>query len=141
MTGDWRAVAAAGVAALACAGVGVYVVSQDSPAVSVGKALRPTAQPGVPVPQRYDAKPVEQSPPVADTVPNNGTWLIGKEVKRGTYHTAGSSICLWTRLQRHPSGGWVIVDGAYRMGPQTVVLGKDDDAFATQGCPTWQLVP
>lgn len=138
MTTDKRAIAAALAAALACAGIAVYVVAQDKPAISVGKALRPTAQPGPPVPQ--PSKAVEQSPPVADTVPGNGTWLIGKEIKRGTYHTTGSSICLWTRLQRHPSGGWVIVDGAYRMGAQTVALGKDDAAFATQGCPTWVLV-
>lgn len=133
MTGDPRAIAAALAAAVVCAGIGVVVVWNDQPAISVGAAIRPpTPRPGPPVPQRQ----VEEAPPVRDTVPGDGTWYIGKEIKRGTYRTTGSEICLWERL----GDGLVVITGAFRGGPQTVALGKDDVAFTTQGCPVWELV-
>lgn len=133
MTGDPRAIAAAALTAVVITVIGVGVVANDSPARSAAaNAVRPTPpQPGPPVPQ-----PVEYSPPTGGTVPRDGTWYIGKEIRRGTYRTAGSEICLWERL----GNGLVIIDGAFRGGPQTVALGKDDVAFATQGCPTWELV-
>lgn len=138
MTGDLRAIAAAGVTAVVIAVIGVGVVVNDSPARSAAaNAVRPTApQPGLPVPQRH----VEESPPIAATVPGDGTWIIGKEIKRGTYRTTGSSICLWQRLGAQVAGHWVVVDGAFKAGAQTVALGKDDVAFDTQGCPVWELV-
>lgn len=138
MTGETRplVVALAGFALIGAIAVGV--VSKDSPAESAAaNAVKPTvAQPGPPVPQRQ----VEKSPPVSATVPGDGTWIIGKEIKRGTYRTAGSSICLWQRLGAQVAGHWVVVDGAFKAGAQTVALGKDDVAFDTQGCPVWELV-
>lgn len=137
MTGEPRPLIAACLMAAAIGVIAVSVVAHDSPAKSAAaNAVRPSPpQPGPPVP-----KPVEYSPPVADTIPRDGTWYIGKEIKRGTYRTTGSEICLWQRLEASVSGRLVVVAGDFRGGPQTVALGKNDVAFTTQGCPAWELV-
>lgn len=137
MTGEPRAlvVATAGMAMMGA--IAVSVIMNDSPAKS---AAVNAARPASPQPSAQVRKPVEMAPPVGETVPRDGTWIIGKEIKRGTYRTAGSSICLWQRLGGVVNGRWSIIDGAFNTGPQTVALGKDDVAFASQGCPVWELV-
>ena len=138
MTGDRRyIVAAAGIAVLIVA-VGVGVAYTDQPAADAGKSMRDAANKTVQAAR--SGRPVEKAPPVADTVPGDGTWIIGKDIKRGTYRTEGGLSCLWQRLQAHPSGRWVTVDRGYGWAAQTVALGKDDVAFVSQGCPPWVLV-
>lgn len=125
-------VAVAGFAVIGA--IAVSVVANDSPAESA--ASKPTAPQRGLVSQRH----VEKAPVVADTVPGDGTWIIGKELKRGTYRTAGSAVCLWQRLGAQVAGQWVVIDGAFKPGTQTVALGKDDVAFVSVGCPAWELV-
>ena len=139
MTGDRRyIVAAAGLAVLIVA-VGVGVAYTDQPATDAGKSMRDAANKTVQAAR--SSKPVEKAPPVADTVPGDGTWIIGKDIKRGTYRTVGGLSCLWQRLVGHPSGRWVVVDRGFGWVPQTVALGPDDVAFVSQGCAPWELVP
>lgn len=135
MTGDKRPVLAALTAALACTAIAAAVVWNDQPAISVADALRPTLPTNPIVPTR---KPVEYSPRLAGTVSgDNASYLIGAEIKRGTYHTEGGSSCYWAVWQ-----GGAIVRSAYRSNtPQDVAFGKDDVSFSTGGCADWVLVP
>lgn len=138
MTTDPKAIGFAVGAVLVMTGIGCAVVLNDSPANSAARnAAKPSARPQAPVPQPM-GKPVEKAPPVDEVVPGDGTWIVGKEIKRGTYTTLGGSSCYWARLV--PSvRGWSIVASAYVTGPQKVALGKDDVAFASQGCGKWVM--
>ena len=139
MTGDRRYIVTAAGFAVLIAAVGVSVIYNDQPATDAGKSMSDAAAKTVQLAQ--SRRPVEQAPPVADTVPGDGTWIIGKEIRRGTYRTVGGLSCLWQRLQAHPSGRWVTVDSGYGWAPQTVALGPDDVAFVSQGCEPWVMVP
>ena len=135
MTTDRRAIAAALAAAALIASIGVAVVLNESPANSAARnAAQPSAQTGTIVPRQ-----VEKAPPVDEVVPGDGTWIVGKEIKRGTYATQGGSSCYWARLVPAVRG-WSTVASAYVTGPQKVALGKDDIAFASQGCDKWVMV-
>lgn len=124
------------------------VIWQEKPASSAADAAAvestarpialPTTRPGTPVPQR---KPVEVSPPAASAVPGDGTWLVGREIKRGTYKSAGGSTCYWARLSDLSGELEAIIANSYgRRGPQKVALGPKDKAFASQGCGAWELI-
>ena len=133
---------AGGIAVLIAIVVG-YVLYSEATATRAADAtavVQPTAQPGPPVPQPVRAKPVEKSPPVPEVVKGDGTWLIGKEIKRGTYRTEGGTSCYWSRLSDLSGELESIVANGFRYGPQVVALGPDDVAFATQGCPQWVMV-
>ena len=139
MTTDRRALTIAAGVFLLCIGVGGWVACNDQPAKSAAaNAVKPTEpQPGPPVPQR--TKPVEEAPPLEDTV-TDGSWVIGKEIKRGTYRTAGRVGCYWARLQSTATGRWYRVEQLIQPGQQVVALAKEDVAFETQGCAPWELV-
>lgn len=119
-------------------GVAASMVMDGAVSAAGDKAPVPSAQPGPPVPQR--TKPVEKSPPVAAIVEGDGTWLIGKEIKRGTYRTKGGASCYWARLANLSGEFDAILANGYRNGPQVVALGPDDLAFASQGCGQWVMV-
>lgn len=106
---------------------------------TVSPAARPTTKVGTPVPQ---PKPVETSPPLAVAV-SDGTWLIGKEIKRGTYRTPGaSSSCYWAvRAKPIVAFESTIASTFGRRGAQTVALGPKAAAFITYGCGVWELIP
>jgi hypothetical protein len=105
---------------------------------TVAHVAPPASQPGPAVPQ---AKPVEKSPPLLEQIPGDGTWLLGAEVKRGIYKSAGGSSCYWSRLSSLSGELEAIIANSYgKAGPQKVALGKTDAAFASQGCGAWELV-
>lgn len=139
MTTDPRAIGVAGLIALtavAIAGFTIHDLDAKPASSAAHNTAKPSAQPQAPVPQ---PKPVEKSPPVDEVVPGDGTWVIGKEIKRGTYRTEGGSSCYWARSIRS-AGHWVVIDSAFGPGVQEVVLGKDDVAFDSQGCDKWVMV-
>ena len=138
MTSNPRYILAAAGIGVLIAAIGVRVVWNDSPARGAAdRAAVYASQQKPSLPAR--TRPVERAPKVGEIIPGDGTWLIGRQIKRGTYKTAGSSICLWQRLVGG-AAGWVVVDGAFEPGPQVVVLGKGDVAFASQGCGPWVMV-
>ena len=139
MTGDRRYIVTATGFAVLITAVWASVVYRDQPASDAGKSMRDAATKTVELAQ--SRRPVEKAPPVADTVPGDGTWIIGRDIKRGRYRTVGGLSCLWQRLVPHPSGRWVVVDSGYGWVPQTVALGPDDVAFVSQGCEPWVMVP
>jgi hypothetical protein len=134
-------VVAASIAVL-IAGVIAWVIHHDATATRAADAkavvAKPTATPRVPVPQR--TKPVEYSPKLSDHITGDGTWLIGKEIKRGTYRSEGGEWCFWERLRDlsgEPDG---VMSKGFVNGPQYVAMGPDDVAFSSQGCGQWVMV-
>ena len=138
MTSEPRYLVAASAVAVAILAIGSWA-DHDQPASDAGKSMRDAATKTVELAQ--SRRPVEKAPPVADTVPGDGTWIIGKEIRRGRYRTVGGLSCYWERLVGHPSGRWVMVDSGFGWVPQMVALGRDDVAFVSQGCAPWVMVP
>jgi hypothetical protein len=73
----------------------------------------------------------------ANTIPGTGTFLVGEDIKPGTYFTSGASGCYWARLSG--TTGSDILDNGFAEGPTTLTILSSDDAFHTERCPDWQL--
>lgn len=120
--------------------VGVtYRESTATRAADAAAVTSPTATPGIPVPQR--TKPVEQSPTISEVVPGDGTWLVGREVKRATYRSEGGEWCFWERLSDLSGEDSGVMSKGFVKGPQVVAMGPDDVAFSSQGCGPWVMIP
>lgn len=122
------------------AGVGCYVVSQDSPARGAADRAAvlstPTALPGAPVKPRP-----EYAPPLPDRVAGDGMWIVGKQMKAGVYQSDAGVSCYWERLAGL-SGRYVdlLDNGGFRRGPKLVEVKASDFAFTSQGCGQWVMV-
>lgn len=134
MTADPRIVAFAWVMATACVGVGVAVVLADSPTYEVPASViqRPSALPGTPVPQP------EYAPPLTDRITGDRTVVVGKQVKRGVYATAGGPRCTWATYTSLPPG--TVRARGTAPDRTTVDLSSDVAKFETNGCPEWVMV-
>jgi hypothetical protein len=99
----------------------------------------PTSQPGTAVPTR---KPVEKSPPVGVAMLADGTYLVGKHIKPGTYSSPGADTgrCYWARLRDTSGEQRAVIAASYRTGRQIVTIRKGDRAFITDGCGPWELM-
>lgn len=131
MTGEPNYLIAGCAAAVAIAAVGVAVVWNDANAADTAAVVSPTTDQ---VTSTTVYKPNEVTRPVDEVVSEDGTWFIGKDMKRGRYTTEGGNTCYWARLVPSKSGRLVAVKQKMWPGPQVVELGKDDVAFTTGGC-------
>jgi hypothetical protein len=128
--------------AIVIAGVLVFIVMSDGIAARAGatadKAPVPSAQPGPPVPQPIRSKPTEKSPPAAGIVAGDGTWIIGKQIKRTTYESYILPTCYWARLSSLSGEADAVIQmGFGRAGKQRITLGANDYAFHSDGCGEW----
>ncbi|MFG1947712.1 hypothetical protein [Nonomuraea sp. NPDC048826] len=75
------------------------------------------------------------------TAPGDGQYLVGEDIKPGTYKTAGTDgfTCYWARL-KDASGefGAIIANG--NVSGQTRVTLKKGEYFETKGCQDWKRV-
>ncbi|HET6298613.1 MAG TPA: hypothetical protein VFG33_34895 [Kribbella sp.] len=118
------------------AGVVAWDANSARAGDTVAHVAPPASQPGPAVPQ-----PVEKSPPLLEKIPGDGTWLLGAEIKRGTYKSAGGFTCYWARLADLTGEyGAILSNGFARPGPQKVALGPEVAALATSGCGPWELI-
>jgi hypothetical protein len=70
----------------------------------------------------------------------DGTWLVGKDIKPGTYRTQAQSGCYWER-DRDLSGGLnSIIANDNGNGQAIVKIASTDAAFVSQDCGTWQRI-
>lgn len=123
-----------------------WVIWQDKPAASVlptsittSAGARPTTTPGTPIPTR---KPVEKSPPIPAAIAGDGTYLVGRTIKPGTYTSPGADTgrCYWARLRDTSGEMRAVIAASYRTGRQIVTIRKGDRAFVTDGCGPWELM-
>ncbi|MEU5345088.1 MULTISPECIES: hypothetical protein [unclassified Streptomyces] len=91
------------------------------------------------------AKPSKKAEPKVATIPGDGTFVVGDDIKAGTYRTAGAEDsvipnCYWARL-KGTSGDFedIIANGNVK-GPTTVTVSSSDGAFQSTGCKTWKKV-
>ena len=83
------------------------------------------------------AKAVAPAGP-SGSIPEDGTFLVGSDVKAGTYKAPGGNLCYWARL-KDASGQGIIINGL-GAGQQLVSVKSSDKAFQTHGCGPWTIV-
>lgn len=76
----------------------------------------------------------------ADTIPGNGTYLVGTDIQAGTYRSTGNSGCYWSRLSGLSGGLGDIIANANVDGQAVVTIAASDKAFETARCSDWQKV-
>lgn len=81
------------------------------------------------------AKPAAP-PEAATTMEEDGTYLVGTDVKPGTYRSSGGGTCYWARLR--DLNGDIDSIIANNIGSNPVVtIKKSDKAFETSRCGEW----
>lgn len=74
----------------------------------------------------------------ANSIPGDGEFLVGRQVKPGIYQAAASPGCYWARLSSLNTQD--IIDNNNVDGPTTVQILASDTAFQTQGCATFHKI-
>ncbi|MFF2043301.1 hypothetical protein ACFVVX_23055 [Kitasatospora sp. NPDC058170] len=103
----------------------------------------PTVTATVVVTQPAEVPPPAKETPAAapgDTVPGSGTYLVGEDIKPGTYKTAGPGsrgMCYWERGKDAAGGFESIIANENLTGQGVVTIKSTDKVFKTQGCQEW----
>jgi hypothetical protein len=74
--------------------------------------------------------------PLARTF-SDGTWLVGGEVRPGTYRATAEGTCSWARLAEPLAGVEQVIGSDLGSGPRLVTVGKRDESFRSTGCGRW----
>ena len=103
--------------AVAGAGGGSDTPTSGTPGATVTVTAKPA--PGSKVTVTAPAKPAKtvtaQPAGPSDTITDDGTWLVGSEVKPGTYRSQNFGDCYWARLSSLDGGINAIIDNG--VGP------------------------
>jgi hypothetical protein len=107
---------------------------QSAPTVTVSAA----AQPAPTVTVTAEAKA-----PAMSTMSGAGVFVVGVDIKRGTYHTTGAvggggGNCYYALLSSTNTND--IIDNNNVTGPATIVVGPGVKAVDTNGCNTWHRI-
>jgi hypothetical protein len=79
----------------------------------------------------------------SSSILGDGTFLVGSEIKPGTYHTdsPSSGNCYWEREAGSNTGDIEnIIANDNTSGPTTITISSSDYAFKDSGCETWYPV-
>ena len=81
----------------------------------------------------------------AVTLPGDGTYLVGTDIKPGLYKTSGpapggAGNCYWERDKDLDGTIDSIADNGNTAGQATVKVAVTDKAFTTSGCADWTKV-
>ncbi|WP_435285631.1 hypothetical protein [Streptomyces bacillaris] len=120
--------------------------ARPAPAATVTKtADAPAPEPAATVTEKVTVtpKPTKEPGPAA-SVAGDGTYLVGEDMKAGTYMSAGpadSAIpnCYWARLKDASGEFDAIIANGNAQGQARVTVRKGE-YFQTSGCETWKKV-
>ena len=85
---------------------------------------------------RENAVKVTEETVAANTLPGDGTFIVGKDVQPGTYQSAGGERCYWKRSTLAGD----IIDNAYGSGSSVVTVQAGDGLITTAGCADFTKV-
>jgi hypothetical protein len=72
---------------------------------------------------------------IADnTIPGDGTFVVGKDIQPGTYRSEGQDSCYWARLAGLGGGLDDIIANDNTSGPVTIEVSPSDRALELSGC-------
>jgi hypothetical protein len=69
---------------------------------------------------------------------SDGVFIVGREVKPGTYRSRGGGGCYWARLSGF-GGSDIIVNGGFSRN-QTVTIFSSDRGFESSRCGSWYRI-
>jgi hypothetical protein len=110
------------------------------PAPETAAPASPSAANSEPSPSKAQESP-EPSPTKAESLSRtfeDGTWVVGADIKAGTYRVDAGNGCYWERLKNF-SGSFdaIIANGNAIGGPIIVTIEKTDKGFTSQDCGEW----
>jgi hypothetical protein len=87
-------------------------------------------------------EPAAPAPAAGTTIGGDGTYLVGTDIKPGTYRTSGpaGSGCYWARLKNTSGDSGSILANDNTDGPTVVTIKPTDGAFETSGCADWTRI-
>ncbi|MDQ1544331.1 MAG: hypothetical protein QOK08_1969, partial [Actinomycetota bacterium] len=76
----------------------------------------------------------------ANTIPGDGVYIVGTDIKPGTYRSQDNSGCYWER-DRDANGdlGSIIANGNVN-GQAVINIKSTDKIFTTNGCSDWTKI-
>jgi hypothetical protein len=90
--------------------------------------------------ERADAVSAQEAEHEEGTIPGSGVFLVGDDIKAGTYRGDGSDgTCYWARLSDTSGELDGIITNELPDGPTVVTIAESDVAFETSGCADWVL--
>ncbi|MCQ9131578.1 hypothetical protein KMS84_12305 [Streptomyces sp. IBSBF 2807] len=111
--------------------------------VTVTKTAQSKAAPAPTVTETVTAKPEKAEPAgPATAFSGEGEYLVGEDIKPGTYRTAGPEDelgCYWERAKDASGEFGSIISNNNLQGPGRVTLGKGE-YFKTNRCQEWKRV-
>ena len=115
--------------------VGTPVPTANVPTVT--SEATPGEEP-VESPKTSPAAAATPEPSSAFTTIEEGQWVVGEDVKPGTYRTREASDgCYWARLKGFGGALTDIIANENANGPTIVTIAKTDKGFESTGCATW----
>jgi hypothetical protein len=66
-----------------------------------------------------------------------GTYIVGTDIRPGTYQSRGGSGCYWARLRNFTGGLNAILANDNPTGHAIVTINRGDKGFSSNGCGTW----
>lgn len=78
-------------------------------------------------------------PQAAAAITEDGVYLVGTDIKPGTYRNGAEDGCYWERL-KNTSGDFDAIIANGNGGNQIVTIKRTDKAFSTQRCGEWKKV-
>ena len=76
---------------------------------------------------------------VQKVMADDGIYLVGTDIKPGTYRNGPEGDCYWARL-RNTNGDLDSIIANNNGGNQVVTIKRTDKAFETSNCGTWRKV-
>ena len=133
-------------AAVGAAGSGDTTASASNPQPTVtvsgepGAEITVTAPPvtvtaPAPAPKTVTAPP----PGPASVMTEDGIYLVGVDIKPGTYKSGPDGDCYWARL-KNTEGDLDSIIANHNGGNSVVTIRKTDKAFETSRCGEWKKV-
>ena len=75
----------------------------------------------------------------AAAMAQDGIWLVGKDIRPGTYRSSADDSCYWARLT-NTSGDFTAILANGNGANQVVTISKSDKAFQSVHCAPWTKV-
>lgn len=72
-------------------------------------------------------------------IPGDGVYIVGGDIRPGTYRSIGNDYCSWTRL-RDAGDTSSYIDSSNGKGQLIVTIQASDGAFQTRFCQPWEKI-
>lgn len=75
-------------------------------------------------------------------IPGDGVFLVGEDIKPGTYRTEGkdNTLCYWARLSDTTGEAGDIIASGSAEGQTIVKIAPGDEAFQSSDCKPWKKI-